>query len=225
MWLIPVAIPGRIAESGAAGIAPDHIAPVSYPLPDISSDIYVGICPVSQSARDTIREKRMIIPKNSLPYAAVILLLVPPVVGFSPQKVDYRVADQNEKTNCILSMEKIRKLGEVEKAINEIFDKAENTDVRDAWNDHGIGAQGSIAASTQVTDKEFPQIATAIHKAGFSTRDYVVCYLTLVQTQHAVYFKRDGKSKEYPPYVNPANIKLLEDHWNEVVRIMNPPRS
>jgi hypothetical protein len=112
---------------------------------------------------------------------------------------------------------------EVEKAANEIFDKDLN--VRDSWNDHGVGSLLSIGASVQTTDKEFPQVAAAIHKAGFSTREYVVCFLTLLQAQNAVYFKKQGKSKEYPPYVNPINTKLLEDHWDEVVRIMNPPRS
>jgi hypothetical protein len=119
-------------------------------------------------------------------------------------------------------MEKIQKLGEVEKAANEIFDADFN--VRDAWNDHGIGALLSIGASVQTTEKEFPQIAAAIHKSGFSTREYVVCFLTFLQTQNAVYFNRNGKSKVYPPYVNPANIKLLNDHWDEMIWLMNPPR-
>jgi len=86
-------------------------------------------------------------------------------------------------------------------------------------------SNGSLAGGTQVVDKEFPQVAAAIHKTGLSTRDYVLCFLTFLQVEHAVYFKKEGKRKEYPPYVNPENIKLLEDDWDEVVRIMNPPRS
>jgi hypothetical protein len=152
-----------------------------------------------------------------------VLVVSMAVAAPQEQKSGYRDADQKELTSYLLSMEKIRRLGEVEKAANEIFDKDLN--VRDSWNDHGVGSLLSIGASVQTTDKEFPQVAAAIHKAGFSTREYVVCFLTLLQAQNAVYFKKQGKSKEYPPYVNPINTKLLEDHWDEVVRIMNPPRS
>jgi hypothetical protein len=156
-------------------------------------------------------------------YGAALALLVPLIVAAAQeQRSGYRDADQKELTNYLLSMEKIQKLGEVEKASNEIFDADFN--VRDAWNDHGIGALLTIGASVQTTDKEFPQIAAAIHRAGFSTREYVVCILTLLQAQNAVRFKKEGKSKEYPAYVNSANIKLLNDHWDEVIRLMNPPR-
>jgi hypothetical protein len=166
----------------------------------------------------------MFAPKQLVQCAAVISLLAPLSSAYPQQQQNgYRLADQQEKTNYLLSMEKIRKLGEVEKVTQEIFDK--DTDVRDAWNDHGIGAQGSMAADVRITEKEFPQIAAAIHKAGFSTREYVVCFLTLSQAQQAVSFKKEGKTKEYPPYVNPANIKLLEEHREEIIRIMNPPRN
>jgi len=35
------------------------------------------------------------------------------------------------------------------------------------------------------------------------------CFLTVLKVQHAVRLKTEGNSKEYPPYVTPANIKLL----------------
>ena len=96
--------------------------------------------------------------------------------------------------------------------------------MRDAWNDHGVGAQGSIAANVAVTEKEFPQIVAAIHKAGFSTHEYVVCFLTWEQSFSAVISKMTGKRKEYPLYINPTNSALLEQHLDEVREIMNPPR-
>ena len=110
-------------------------------------------------------------------------------------------------------------LGEVEKAVWQILDK--NTEMSEAWNDHGIGAQGSIAAGVTVTEKEFPQIAEAIHTAGFSMREYVVCYLTEQKTISAVVSKMTGKQKEYPTYINPANAALIEQHFDEVRKIMN----
>ena len=143
-----------------------------------------------------------------------------PLTVAKPQKIDYRQADANEERNYILSMEKIRKLGEVESVVWQIFDK--NTEMRDAWNDHGIGAQGSIAAGVRITEKEFPEIAEAIRKTGFSTREYVVCYLTEQKTIGAVVSKMTGKQKEYPPYVNPANAALIEQHFDEIRKIMNP---
>jgi hypothetical protein len=89
-----------------------------------------------------------------------------------------------------------------------------------AFSDAAFMAGLEDGASVQTTDTEFPQIAAAIHQAGFSTREYVVCFLTLLQTQNAVHFKNQDKSKQYPPYVNPINTKLLEDHWGEVTKIL-----
>jgi hypothetical protein len=99
-------------------------------------------------------------------HAASVLVLVVSMQAAAPQeqKSSYRDADQKELTSYVLSMEKIRKLGEVEKAADEIFDKDFN--VRDAWNDHGVGELLTIGASVRSTDTEFPQIAAAIHKAG-----------------------------------------------------------
>lgn len=161
----------------------------------------------------------MIIRKYWLCFFSVIALILPLTVVGKPQKSDYRQADANEIRNYTLSMEKIRKLGEVEKAVWQLLDK--NAEMSNAWNDHGIGAQGSIAAGVAVTEKEFPQIAEAIHKAGFSTREYVVCYLTEQKTLSAVVLKMTGKQKEYPPYVNPANATLIEQHFDEIRNIMN----
>jgi hypothetical protein len=94
----------------------------------------------------------------------------------------------------ILSMEKIRKLGEVEKAVWQLLDK--NAEMLRAWNDYGIGAQGSIAAGVAINEKEFPAIAGAIREAGLTTREYVVCYLTERKTIGAVVSKMTGKQKD-----------------------------
>jgi hypothetical protein len=49
-----------------------------------------------------------------------------------------------------------------------------------------------------------------------------VCYLTEQKTIAAVVSKMTGKQKEYPPYVNTANAALIEQHFDEVRKIMNP---
>lgn len=129
----------------------------------------------------------------------------PPPEGIRPT---YRQADANEERNYILSMEQIRKLGEVEKAVWQILDK--NTPMSHAWNDQGIRAQTSIAAGVAVIEREFPAITGTIHEAGFSTLEYVVCYLTEQKTIGAVVSKMTGKQKEYSPYVNRTNAALIE---------------
>lgn len=166
----------------------------------------------------------MIVCKNWIWRSAAIALLAPLAAAPQAQKSNWRDADQKELTNHILSIQEIRKLGEAEKAIWQIFDKGENTHMRDAWNDHGPGALASIAQAVQITEKEFPQIAAAIHKAGLSTREYVVVLVTLEQVQGARYAKK-SQNTPYPPYVNPANIAFMEQHEDEVRKIMNPPRN
>lgn len=77
--------------------------------------------------------------------AVLAFLATIAVAAPQEQKSGYRDTDQKELTDYLLSMDKIQKLGEVEKATNEIFDADFN--VCDAWNDHGIGELLSIGAS------------------------------------------------------------------------------
>jgi hypothetical protein len=65
----------------------------------------------------------MIIRKYWLLFYSVTAFILPLTAVANPQKSDYRQADANEERNYILSMEKIRKLGEVERAVRRILDK------------------------------------------------------------------------------------------------------
>ena len=82
----------------------------------------------------------------------------------------------------------------------------------------------SIDGTVQNISK-YPEAVAAIRSNGMSPREYVVCFMTLVQTSMAVGLKKSGTFKEYPPKllaeINKSNLDFTEQHWDEIQKITN----
>jgi hypothetical protein len=65
----------------------------------------------------------------------------------------------------------------------------------------------------------FTPMVSALQKEGLSARDYAKFMLTLIQTGFAAGLQKAGMLKETPEGVNPANIKFVLEHEEDLKKL------
>jgi hypothetical protein len=65
----------------------------------------------------------------------------------------------------------------------------------------------------------FTPLVSALQKEGLSARDYAKFMLTLIQTGFAAGLQKAGMLKETPEGVNPANIKFVLEHEEDLKKL------
>jgi hypothetical protein len=66
-------------------------------------------------------------------------------------------------------------------------------------------------------DSQFPEFAAAIHKAGLSSREYLV--FTMAVFQSAMYSGLRKQGTKLPPDVNQANVDFVDRHQAEIQQL------
>jgi len=125
-------------------------------------------------------------------------------------------ADAREIYNYSLSMDKIHKAAAATRSLQELGKKHPELNQ---------SQDSSTIDGTVENINKYPEAVAAVRSNGLSPREYVVCFMTLIQTTIAVGMKKSGTFKDYPPkllaQVNRANLDFTEQHWDEIQQITN----
>ena len=128
-------------------------------------------------------------------------------------------ADSKEVFNYVLSMDKIRKLAAVQTDVKAL--QKANPDLQKQMDNDNT--DGNLSALAQKVQK-YPRVAAIVKKDGLTPREYIVGTLALIQAGLGVSMKKNGTFQEYPlkmlTLVNPANLKIVEANWDEIVKLM-----
>jgi hypothetical protein len=123
--------------------------------------------------------------------------------------------DQKESYNYVLTMEKVQKLGNATKDLVEL--SARHPEMQSGSSDHNLDQM------TQQMQK-YPEAVAILKKNNLTAREYLVGTGTLIQARMIVGFKKDGKYKEYPAemlkVVSPANLAFVEQHFDEIHKVL-----
>jgi hypothetical protein len=123
-------------------------------------------------------------------------------------------ADQKELYNYVLTMDKLQKLGDTTKALQNYA--KQHPEAKDESN-------GKTLDDMVQKMQKHPEAVAIINKNGLSPREYAVGLMTLMQAGMAVGFKKSGTYKEYPPdmlkLVSKQNLDFVEQHWDAVEKM------
>src|SRR5579883_3216299 len=122
-------------------------------------------------------------------------------------------ADQKELYNYVLTMDKVQKLGNATKEMQEVARK------HPEFNE-GHGADAKNLDEMVAKIQKYPEITSILSKNGLTPREYAVGFFTLMQASMAVGFKKSGTYKDYPPkmlqLVSKQNLDFVDQHFDEI---------
>lgn len=137
---------------------------------------------------------------------------------YEAMKQDPRVAEQIKLKAELAALRKKDETSEAEdkrietiEARLETLDSAENSPVNfnDAKN------LSEMAAKIQA----FPPMAAALRKEGMAPREYAKFLMAMLQAGFAAGLQKSGMLKQTPEGVNPANIKFVIEHEEELKKL------
>jgi len=123
-------------------------------------------------------------------------------------------ADQKEVHDYVLSIDKIQKLANATRQLQDLA--KQHPEVKDEGNSNTID-------ETVKKFQKYPDAVAVMSKNGLSPREYAVGMMTTMQAAMAVGFKKNGTYKEYPPkmleLISKANLDFTEQHWDEIQKM------
>jgi hypothetical protein len=147
-------------------------------------------------------------------------LLASSTFAAQAQKTADDDADLKELAAYSLSMEKIRNLVTTTKELKEW--EQQNPDLAKGMDDSAFKNAASISEQAKVFDSKLPQASAIIKKNSFSTREYLVALYAFIQAEMVVSLKKAGQAPDNDKLsgaVNPANLELIEQNWDEVEKL------
>ena len=142
------------------------------------------------------------------------MLLIP--ANFLHAQSNKTGSDQDGKAEYayILTMERFNKLEEVRKAVGKWADSNEQISER-MGKDNSL-VDGPMAQRARIVNLKYPAFADIIRKHGLSVREYLLGTQVEVHAILVLEAKTRGESKDYSRKVNPANLKFVEQHLQEI---------
>ncbi len=123
-------------------------------------------------------------------------------------------AGQKELYAYVLSMDKIQKLSNATKGLNDLA-KA-HPEMKDEMK------SDTLDGTVQQLQKH-PEVVATLAKSGLTAREYATGIMTLLQASIAVGFKKSGTYKEYPPdmlkLVSKENLDFVDQHYDEIHKL------
>lgn len=127
-------------------------------------------------------------------------------------------ADQKELYSYVLTMDKIQKLGNATKTLQEYSKKHPELNTNQSSDAKNLD---DMAAKLG----KYPEVVTVLKQNGLTPREYSVALMTVMQASIAVGFKKSGTYKEYPPdmlkLVSKENLAFVDQHFDEIKKLMN----
>lgn len=126
-----------------------------------------------------------------------------------------------------LTPEAVAKLRQVMVAMDEYKPPAAGAVRSDIAIVTGLGQAGAkreafsdakVRETVTVLDRAHGELRESIKRAGWTSRDYVMSWMTLMTTYPAVSAKRNGRS--LATGVAPDNIAFVDRHWTDVDKLM-----
>lgn len=155
-------------------------------------------------------------------YRSPLLIFIAGTISFTGtltaqvKKPQQDSADQKELYNYALTMDKIQKLGNAIRGLNDLSKQHPELN-SDSSSDKTID---------QVVQKiqKYPEAIVVLSKSSLTPREFAVGSMTLIQAALAVGFKKAGTYKEYPPemlkLVSPANLAFVEQHYDDIGKVI-----
>ena len=165
---------------------------------------------------------------NLKAFAAALLGFAAPFTAAVAQAQANKAADnldEKESFAYVLTIDKIDKLTHVRKTLGEWLDANEQVSNR---MDHDKSlTEGTFFQRARTLDLKYPEVATIIHKEGVSTLECLLANHVLLKAFMLVGAKKQGEVRDYSAAgrdVNPANLRFVEQHWNEIRKSMQDTR-
>jgi hypothetical protein len=147
--------------------------------------------------------------------AATVLSIV---IGYAQGSKD-NDPDQKELRSYVLTMEKVKKLG------NATHDMMEAAKKHPELNTAGGNGDAKDLNDMVAKLQKFPEVVSILNRNGLAPREYAVGFFTLLQASMAVGFKKSGTYKEYPPkmleLVSRQNLDFVDQHFDEIKKLTN----
>ena len=141
------------------------------------------------------------------------LLLISSAAAQSKKSAD-NDADQKAVHDYVLSMDKIQKLANATRQLQDLA--KQHPEIKDESNANTLD-------ETVRKFQKYPDAVAVLSKNGLSPREYAVGMMATMQAAMAVGFKKNGTYKEYPPkmlaLVSKANLDFTEQHWDEIQKM------
>ena len=165
---------------------------------------------------------------NLKAFAAALLGFAAPFTAAVAQAQANKAADnldEKESFAYVLTIDKIDKLTNVRKTLGEWLDANEQVSNR---MDHDKSVnEGTFSRRARALDLKYPEVAAIIHKEGVSTLECLLANHVLLKAFMFVEAKKRGELRDYSTAgrdVNPANLRFVEQHWNEIRKSMQDIR-
>lgn len=153
-------------------------------------------------------------------FSAVLWAVVLPFAIIAVQAQAKKATDDQERKESyayVLTMDKIYKLGEVRKSLNDWLENNKQTSKK--MDEDKSLLHGTLAHRARTLDINYPQFAAIIHKEGLSTREYLLATHVLLQSIMLADAKKEGDTQDYSKCfedVSAVNLEFVEQHLEEI---------
>ena len=131
---------------------------------------------------------------------------------------------QKELYAYVLTMDKVKKVAEITKELNEYRKAHPEMDKDDSVSDDAK----NFDDEAKKLETKAPQAAAIIQKNGLSTREYLVAMFTYMQAYFMVSMKRAGQIPDYSKadgIVSSKNLRFVEEHFDELQQLESAMQS
>lgn len=175
-----------------------------------SGDIFPMICTHCTVGAGVYVNSQM---KRAASFAAFMLLFTATFLHAQSNKT---VSDQDGKAEYayILTMERFNKLEEVSRAVREWADS--NEQISEMMEKDNSLVDGPLAQRARIAKLKYPAFADITRKYGLSVQEYLLGTQVEVHAILALEAKTRGETKGYSKNVNPANLRFVKQHLQEI---------
>ena len=129
-------------------------------------------------------------------------------------------ADVAEILNYHLTMPKVDRFIAATTALKKMVDS--NPELKKQINS-GSDDDASLTQKAAEWDLHFPEATAAVKSSGFSTREYMVISIALLNDVLIVGMKKQGTIKEYPPNaISSENAAFVEANYDKLAQALAP---
>ena len=152
---------------------------------------------------------------------SLFVLICGGIVGCIKASKNAGDLDQRESYAYLLTMDRINRMEHAGNALRDWLDNNEEVSKK-MENDYSL-VEGTFDERARAFETKYPEAATVVRQQGISTREYLLTNHALVQAIQALGTQKVGQLQDYSKSagdVNPANLRFVEQHQEEIRKSM-----